>query len=352
MRKRFPTSKLLGFVVTTVCVGAWLGAANAQEVPPVDYMTNSPLLVDTDSPMLILSTSETLDDVSVTLRRGRTRVSREVGRLSRGRPVEVEFDSPLGAQEWRVELNGTWDDNPFEMQFEFEFEVTEGMEITVPLEQVDLDGHELTMILSRPADRVEYSIMGDDGDSLGLGAVPFSGERAGTPLRFHWAQAPGVVLKITLTAYDTSGFWSQIELTPWSVNIPHEEIHFASGSDVIEEHETPKIDSAFEQLMQAVERYGSLVDINLYIAGYTDTVGSGPDNQALSERRARSIARAFADRGFNFPIYYQGFGEDALAVPTPDNTDEIQNRRAMYILAAEPPLPSSHVPRHHWRPID
>lgn len=330
----------------------WAANAGAQEVPPVEYLTNSPLLVDTDAPTLILSTTERLDDVSVTLRHGRTRVSRDVGRLSRGRPAEIEFDSPLGVQDWRVELSGTWNDAPFEMEFEFEFEVTEGMEITLPLEEVDLDGHELTLILSRPVDRIEYSIMGDDGSSLGLGAVPFSGERAGTSLRVHWAQSPGVVLKITLTAYDTSGFWSQVELTPWSVNIPHEEIHFATGSEVIEEAELPKIDSAFEQLMEAVDRYGSLVDINLYIGGYTDTVGSRTDNQGLSERRARSIAQAFAQRGFNFPIFYQGFGEDALAVPTPDGTDEVSNRRALYILAAQPPLPSSHVPRHNWRPIN
>ena len=34
------------------------------------------------------------------------------------------------------------------------------------------------------------------------------------------------------------------------------------------------------------------------------------------------------------PIYFQGFGEEVLAKPTPDETDEPLNRRALYILSA------------------
>lgn len=326
--------------------------ASSQEVPPIEFMTNSPLLVDTDQPMLILSTSEPLDDVTVTLRRGRSRESFDVGQLTRGRPAELTFDSSLGNHEWRAEISGQWNDRPFDMSFTFDFELTEGLELTIPLERVDLDAHELTLTMSRPADRVEYDVTSDEGVSIGSGAAPFNGEAGGTPLRVRWSQSPGVVLKITLTAYDTTGFWSQIELIPWSVEIPHEEIHFATGSDVIEESEMPKILSAYDELQLAVERYGRFVDINLYVGGYTDTVGSRSDNQRLSEQRARSIARAFSQRGFSFPIYYQGFGEDAPAVATPDSTDEVRNRRAMYILAAQPPLPSSHIPRSSWRPID
>ena len=261
--------------------------ASSQEVPPIEFMTNSPLLVDTDQPMLILSTSEPLDDVTVTLRRGRSRESFDVGQLTRGRPAELTFDSSLGNHEWRAEISGQWNDRPFDMSFTFDFELTEGLELTIPLERVDLDAHELTLTMSRPADRVEYDVTSDEGVSIGSGAAPFNGEAGGTPLRVRWSQSPGVVLKITLTAYDTTGFWSQIELIPWSVEIPHEEIHFATGSDVIEESEMPKILSAYDELQLAVERYGRFVDINLYVGGYTDTVGSRSDNQRLSEQRAR-----------------------------------------------------------------
>lgn len=326
--------------------------AAAQDVPPIDFMTNSPMLVGSDVPTLILSTRETLEDVDVTLRRGRSRTSHSVGDLRAGRPAELTFESPEGNHSWRVDIEGTWNDDAFSMTMEFDFEVTEGLEITLPLDQVDLDAHRLTLVLSRPAGRVDYEVMGDDGTSLGSGSVPFAGESPGSALTVPWSQAPGTVLKITLTAHDTSGFWSQVELIPWSLHIPHEEVHFASGSDVIESSEEPKIDDAYGQLVDAVNRYGQYVEINLYIAGYTDSVGSRGDNQGLSEERARSIARAFSRRGFDFPIYYQGFGEDVLAVPTPDETDEIGNRRALYVLAAQPPLPSSQIPRSNWRRIN
>jgi outer membrane protein OmpA-like peptidoglycan-associated protein len=72
----------------------------------------------------------------------------------------------------------------------------------------------------------------------------------------------------------------------------------------------------------------------------------------LSERRARAIAAWFRRRGFTGPVSYQGFGETALAVPTPDETDEAANRRALYILAANPPPVSEQLPARAWKPLD
>jgi outer membrane protein OmpA-like peptidoglycan-associated protein len=98
-----------------------------------------------------------------------------------------------------------------------------------------------------------------------------------------------------------------------------------------------------------VARYGSVVDIELFVAGYTDTVGSTASNQGLSERRAEAIAGWFARRGFAGPIWYQGFGESVLKRATPDETDELVNRRALYLLAAEVPPPSAELPHRNWR---
>lgn len=328
--------------------------AQAQD-PPIEFMVNSPVMVGTDSPiltLLLVGSEDPVEDATLLLRRRGHRSEHHIDSIRRGRPAEIELESPVGVAEWTGELSGTWREAPFELDFEFEFEVADAMEFQVPLDRFDLEGRQFVLTINRPADHVDYEVMGDDGRQIGSGTVAFSGEPPGTELIVPWEQRADNLMKITLRVHDTSGFWTELELIPWSVDIPHEEVHFATGSAVIEAAEQPKIDDAYQQLTEAVDRYGDLVNINLYIAGYTDTVGSRADNLELSEQRARSIARAFRQRGFEFPIYYQGFGEDVLATPTPDETDEIRNRRALYVLAAQPPLPSPQIPRDDWRSID
>ncbi|HCH63856.1 MAG TPA: OmpA family protein, partial [Deltaproteobacteria bacterium] len=85
--------------------------------------------------------------------------------------------------------------------------------------------------------------------------------------------------------------------------------------------------------------------------GYTDTVGPADGNIALSRARAKAIASWFAQNGFTYPIYFQGFGEQGLAVPTPDNTNEAANRRAAYIVAAEVPPTSRAIPSQTWKAL-
>ena len=87
--------------------------------------------------------------------------------------------------------------------------------------------------------------------------------------------------------------------------------------------------------------------VNLYVAGYTDTVGDAASNLRLSTSRAKSIAVWFQAQGFDGHIYYQGFGEKVLAVPTADNVDEAQNRRSLYVVAATPPVSAS-FPGAQW----
>lgn len=325
--------------------------ASAQEVPNVQFYTNSPAMVG-DTPTFELTSRDELEDVTITIRRGSDRFEDTFSSVRPGNSANVEFETPLGEYEWTAEISGDWDGEPFNMSIDFDFDLTEGLEISVPLDSVDLEGHSLDVVLSRPAALVEYDIIGDTGNSLGGGSIEFSGEQPGTDLTINWEQREGTILIMTLRGHDVDGFWAEMELIPWSVEIPHEEVVFSTGSAVVEESETHKIDDAYGQLLEAVELYGDFVQINLYVAGYTDTVGSHSDNQDLSDRRARSIAEAFRQRGFSFPIYYQGFGEEALAVATPDNTDELRNRRALYILAAQPPLPSSQIPRGRWQEID
>jgi outer membrane protein OmpA-like peptidoglycan-associated protein len=144
---------------------------------------------------------------------------------------------------------------------------------------------------------------------------------------------------MVLRVHGASDSWSEVELVPWSVDIPHEDVVFASGSADIPPGETHKLDAAYDRILAAIREHGSDMSARLYVLGHTDTVGSAADNAALSQRRATSIARHFRTRGgITLPIVARGFGETMLAVRTPDSTDEPRNRRAQYILAAQPPV--------------
>jgi outer membrane protein OmpA-like peptidoglycan-associated protein len=66
------------------------------------------------------------------------------------------------------------------------------------------------------------------------------------------------------------------------------------------------------------------------ITGHTDTVGSEPYNQNLSDRRADAVRQALiADGVPQDSIAAKGVGKSDLAVPTADGVKEPRNRRVV-----------------------
>ncbi|MEL6179734.1 MAG: OmpA family protein, partial [Myxococcota bacterium] len=155
--------------------------------------------------------------------------------------------------------------------------------------------------------------------------------------------------RIDIKIHDQMGFWQTVELVPFTVDIPHDEVNFDSGKATFAASEEGKLEKTYVLLSQELEKHGSDLEISLYIAGYTDTVGPARANIGLSTSRARAIAAWFRKRGIRIPIYYQGFGESVLAVQTADNVDEKRNRRALYILGNQKPLRSAQLPRSDWK---
>lgn len=69
------------------------------------------------------------------------------------------------------------------------------------------------------------------------------------------------------------------------------------------------------------------------VSGHTDTVGSAAYNQALSMRRAESVAAELAARGIpRSEMVLQAFGFTRPLVPTGPNVREPQNRRVEIVL--------------------
>ena len=220
------------------------------------------------------------------------------------------------------------------------------LKVQVDKTKVDMKAHRLEVKMSRPAGKVKITVYDESNAVIADDEQDFSGRAGGTPLIVTWSPSSDApVGKIELRAYDAQGNWVGVELAPWFVNIPHDDVNFKTDSAEIDAPEVPKVEAAFAKIEEALAKDNASgrmhAGITLYIAGHTDTVGNPTHNFKLSQDRARSIAAWFRKRGVKIPISYEGFGETSLAVKTADNIDEVKNRRADYVLSDGPPTLSN-----------
>lgn len=184
---------------------------------------------------------------------------------------------------------------------------------------------------------LDKSVVGVSVGENGTVTVPFVGD-------------PGEVVLLDVTLRNSSAY-AGFTYSPWFLDIPHDDVLFASDSAEIPADQNWKLDATLAQLLDVIDKYGAIVPVKLYIAGCTDTVGDGAHNRDLSLRRAQSIARWLRAHGYSQPIFYYGFGESLLAVPTGDGEDNPLNRRALYMVGANPPPAGSGVPSVSWKAL-
>ncbi len=218
-------------------------------------------------------------------------------------------------------------------------------------EDVDLENRTVRWTISRKAMRGAIDVRGLRGDLMYSREIDFGGARAGTRLEATWPAQSEQIGRIEVTTWDEHDASVTFRISPFRIEIPHENVVFETGRWEIRESERHKLDAAWALIAQAMEDYGNLLQANLYVAGFTDTVGQPRDNQTLSENRATAIARYFAEKGMTFPIHARGFGERCLAQPTEDGVDCEANRRAAYVLAVDPPVMCPEAGEGGWRRV-
>jgi hypothetical protein len=332
---------------TVLALLALPGSAGAGEPITLDLVAKGQ--EGSSHPKLILRGHQPIERYQVQLRCGREQVSRS-GSMGSGDLVEIELAIPVGRASCSGSLSASFADGEGEMPLSFEIVQLPPMEILVPRERLDLEGRSLELQADRAVEQVEVEVYGETGQMLGHGTAPAGGQAAGTMLGVNWTASEGEVIRIHVKVLDVDGFWAGVDLFPWSYNIPHEDVVFETARWEVLPAETPKLDDVLRQAQEVLQRFSATrIEMNLYVGGYTDTVGDPGSNQVLSENRARAIATWFRAAGWERPIYYQGFGEAALAVSTPDETAEQANRRSNYVIAAEAPPPSPEFPRAAWK---
>ena len=301
-------------------------------------------------PAIQVHIQEPIAGFEVTLTRGDGHPVRLKGSGKPGVTRTLPLEQPEGRFHYEGQLVVRFPDaTEAAMPLAFDAELVGPLKLTMAPEDVDVEGRTLRFTLSRPASRAQVSVFMDTGGKALESEVRFAETPAGQPLRATWPAAEGRVLRVVLKAFDTSGYYAAMEISPWRVDIPHEEVLFASGDARVPASELSKLQASHALIADAVKRYGRLAPtMSLYLVGHTDTVGDAASNRALSQARARSIAAYFRGRKLALPILYEGLGEHAPRVPTPDETAEAANRRVEYILAVEPPSLRSSLFTPQW----
>jgi OOP family OmpA-OmpF porin len=184
-----------------------------------------------------------------------------------------------------------------------------------------------------PADRIDEVTQARARltSALGAGGVQRDPEAAAKAQSFYdcWLEQLEENFQPADIAYCRDGFYKNLELI--EVRAAPSEVPevISMSADVLFDFDKYNIRPEFRpELDRVAELLVKDTVANVLVWGHTDTAGPKDYNQRLSERRAEAVAAYLESRGVERNrMTVRGFGETQLAVPTPDNTPNQQNRR-------------------------
>lgn len=302
-------------------------------------------------PKLTFTPTEDVRSLTVTLWRDgqRAKIHRALGAVKKGTTRELTVRQPKGKFHYKTKIEVVWRGKKRDtLRIQFDLTRSGGFSLEIDPEEVDLDARTLQYAVTQRAKRAELRLFDEADKSLGVVKQALAGEAPGSKQRISWPALERPLAYMKLRAWSEAGFWTEMRLEPVSLRIPHQDVAFDTGRANIKKSEEPKLRDTLAKLREALKMQAQTIGVRLYVAGYCDTVGPAAQNKTLSRKRARSIALWFRGHGVKLPIFYQGFGEDALRVKTPDETPEPRNRRAVYLLSTHTPGKSADFPTAAW----
>ena len=299
----------------------------------------------------------TLSKVKVTLTSPGVRrpMIKRFGKLRAGRPQIIKFKPPKGLSHWKVEVEGRSSQGHEQAVFEFDIRSVHPLKMSFIKQKSDLKIGQIVFKSNRPLGQVELRAYDDEGE-LQWDEVVEAKTRGRTQI-VTFAPRDEISRRVDVKVQDSAGGWQVFKIVRWYAEVPHDDVLFVSGSAEVTQDELPKIQQAITAIQEEIEKFrramgdpDAQVDLRLYVAGYTDTVGDRQDNLRLSERRAQAIGHIFKRLGVTLSIYCAGFGEGGQLVRTEDAKEEARNRRALYVVANHPPS-GIFFPRARWRSL-
>jgi outer membrane protein OmpA-like peptidoglycan-associated protein len=306
-------------------------------------------------PTLVVTAKDPVERVDVLLNRDDGAViSERLGDLGNNGWREIALDGSPGRHSYSGRVSCITGGRPYFTEVEFETYVASSISLVVPrpkVEDLTLGRMEIRIGISEGKAELHMTSATDATD-VTTHTQAFTAHDPAQPLLLNFKPiAKGTLpAKVEIRITDPTGTFQSLSFSPWMITIPHEEVVFATDSAVIAPTEAPKLTTSLTLIREAMKKNPGVIP-KLFIAGHTDTVGAVPYNLSLSRKRAQAIAGWFRKNGLAIAIAFEGFGEHALRVITPDNTDEARNRRVDYILSVEEPALNATDFHPVWKPM-
>ena len=328
-----------------VFVAFWGAAAEAQE-PPFGYEVTQ-MVMEGQPVEIVFHSSEALDTLEVNITRLKPKDSWAFSRknLGGGDSVVFTLEQGPGNCSYKMDVRATSREGEYEGSTTFEVASMEPLDIDVDL-SVDLREGTLKFSANRPIGRAEIELFAEGKKPIDAVEKDYGGNSSKAEI--SWTPGEDTPVLVNMKVYDTYQMWRDLQV--FRLEVPHEDVVFDTNESMVRSDQAPKLEASLVFITETLQTYDEVL-IELYVAGYTDTVGKPADNQKLSEKRAKSIATWFRGHGVKVPIYYQGFGEAALAVATADEVDAQANRRAVYLMSNSKPATSTQFPNASWTKV-
>lgn len=253
---------------------------------------------------------------------------------------------PRAPQVWRLDLKGKSGGAEFDGWFELPFGPVPSIDFE--LRESEFRASDRWFVVRPNADvvRTRLVVRGESGEVV-LQSDDRVNLKAGQDVRvFLPVEEP--ILTVEYLMETSTGANREYRYIPWELKAEIRSLNFDSGQATIHADDMPILRDTLEQVASTVSRLGGMVPLELYVGGYTDTVGTTASNDSLSRNRARAIARFMRENGVEVPIYYQGFGERVPVENLGDNVPSEANRRAVFVLRAGKPDVNALFPNDRW----
>jgi len=294
---------------------------------------------------LTFGANRALKNVRITLTNASSKWTKtwKLAKTRKGLKRSFAFRVPAGKSSWTAKVQGHANEETLTSTLNFEVISVGPLKVDIAKSGVALDKGQITLTTNTPlrkADLVGFDIQGASVLQTSLDLA----EKTGKIILEFEPLKPESIRRIEVKVHDAVGRWVAFRLVAWYVEIPHEDVVFASNKATISPDEADKLNAVVKLIQNEVKSFRKTMgrsdvglNLKLFVAGCTDTVGSDVDNLKLSRARAKAIGMYFKKRGVEAPIFFEGYGEKLLAKKTADNVDEPENRRAIYILTNTQP---------------